>query len=155
MKAKYQNLLYTIGSLALGIFLGFFIYAQMVFIPLAAIFTIVFLITLIFEKLKRTSEYKKYIKPLLFTLLAVLVSFFTTKLIEYDIINKRDGVIENIYAYRAVHNKFPTDLDGFGTPSKKYHYSVDSSLSNFEIVFRGMYGFPNSFKSKDSIWTVP
>lgn len=155
MNIKIQYLLYTLISLSLGVLLAFFLYLNMFFIILFILYAIIFLVTFIIDKINKTSEWKKFITPIAFLLLTLLVSYISARLIEYDILNRRNQLIENIYTYKTVHNKFPADLNVFGAISKKYHYSVDSSLSSFEITFRGMYGFPNSFKSKDSVWTLP
>lgn len=155
MKTKVQYLVYIAASLTFGILLGFCVYLFIYFIFFLAAFTIVFLIIFTVDIIKETSEWKKFKKPILFTVLALLSSYLTTRVMQYDILNTRNRVVENIYAYRAAHNKFPIDISNFGNAIKIYHYSVDSSLNSFEVTFRGMYGIPNSFNSKDSVWTVP
>ena len=148
MNTKMKYLLYAVASLMLGILLAFFVYLTMFFIILLAFSILFFVIIFIIDKINKTSEWKKFITPILFSFVSLFVSYLVTKILEYDIIKNRNQIIENIYAYRTVHNKFPINLKDFGTASKKYNYSVDSSLNSFEITFRGMYGFPNSFTLK-------
>ena len=155
MKANMQILLYSIASIIVGVILSGFVYLNMLFLILFLFLLITFLVILVIDKFKKTSDWKRLIKPLFFSLLVILASYISTRVVEYNIISKRNQIIEKIYAYKMVHNTFPLDLKMFGSGAKKYHYSVDSSLKSFEITFRGMYGFPNSFTSEDSVWTLP
>ena len=127
----------------------------MFFLILFLFLLIAFFVVLVIDKFKKTSYWRRLIKPLFFAFLVILASYISSRIAEYNILAKRNQIIEKIYAYKTIHNRFPLDLKIFGTAAKKYHYSVDSSLKSFEITFRGMYGFPNSFTSEDSVWTLP
>jgi hypothetical protein len=138
---------YIVGSMLFGILLGFFIYLLFFFTFFAILGSLAFLIILIIDKSSRRIA----LRFLISTAIVLITSYFTIELVFIIEKVKAENVIKNIYEYKILNKSFPKNI-GLLKVSKKYNYFVDSSLTNFRLEYREMYGTPRAFNSLDSCW---
>jgi hypothetical protein len=154
MRMKKVNLILLIASIIIGLIISLSIYI-FVFYSIFLIIGAAILIGIILDDIISKKDNRKFtLKVLVFGILTPGISYASTETQKFTIKRNRDQIINSIYAYKNAHNKFPKDLKTLNILLGRYNYVVDSISDSFEIHGRGYYGFPETFRSKDSTWTI-
>lgn len=152
MNFRRSDLYILMGAVLFGIILSYAIYLLLIFVALFSLFSIALIILLI-------TDWKSNIRMVVLTFSFCLLAFFTayaaSTFSESNIKRKADKVVEKIYVYKSIHKQFPQNLSQIGNIPEKYSYTVDSNFTAFQLYYRGMYGFPCAFNSRDSTWSLP
>jgi hypothetical protein len=120
-----------------------------------AIATAVVLIVVVVSLIKRTKDWKTALLCLAVGYTAVLSSYSLQSYLTSEAVKKRDHLIVALYGYRDKYGRFPPSAKEVSSEVSplKANYIPDTTLQNFTLYARDLFGFPWIFSSKDSTWT--
>jgi hypothetical protein len=148
---------FFILGFAAAIALGFFLVNPWVFayyLILLAIATIIVLLLVVASLIGKTKEWKKALLWLAVGYTAALTSYCIQLYSSSKISNERNSVIVALYNYHDRYNKFPSSAKELSIDLSSFRgrYVPDTSLQNFRLYTKDLYGMPWVFNSKDSTW---
>jgi hypothetical protein len=124
------------------------------YIAFLAIVTLLGLVIIVHSLFRRTKNWKVTMLCLAVGYTAAFVAFGMDSYLSFQLVKKRNYVIDSLYKYKQHVGHFPQTMVEASNEmtSLRAHYIVDSSLANFTLYAKDLHGMPWVFSSKVSRW---